>query len=58
MEVTREVVLDAPVEEVWDALTDPDRLEALKDDLAQRKALDLVTESAKPVAAEAEPAST
>jgi uncharacterized protein YndB with AHSA1/START domain len=27
MEVRREVVLDAPVEEVWDALTDPDRLE-------------------------------
>jgi trigger factor len=34
------------------------RLEALKEDLAQRKALDVVTESAKPVAAEAEPAST
>ena len=28
-------------------------LDALKEDLAQRKALDLVTESAKPVAAEA-----
>ena len=27
MEVTREVVLDAPAEEVWDALTDPERLE-------------------------------
>jgi uncharacterized protein YndB with AHSA1/START domain len=27
MEVTREVVLDAPVEEVWEAVTDPDRLE-------------------------------
>ena len=26
MEVTREVVLDAPVEEVWDALTDPEEL--------------------------------
>ena len=26
MEVTREVVLEAPVEEVWDALTDPDRI--------------------------------
>jgi len=33
------------------------RLDALKEDLAQRKALDLVTESAKPVAAEATPAS-
>src|SRR5215213_6731409 len=27
VEVTREVVLEAPLEEVWDALTDPDRLE-------------------------------
>jgi uncharacterized protein YndB with AHSA1/START domain len=27
VEVTREVVLEAPVEEVWDALTDPNRLE-------------------------------
>jgi trigger factor len=34
------------------------RLDALKDDLAQRKALDLVTESAKPIAAEATPASS
>jgi trigger factor len=34
------------------------RLDALKEDLAQRKALDLVTESAKPVATEATPASS
>ena len=34
------------------------RLDALKEDLAQRKALDLVAESAKPVAAEATPASS
>lgn len=27
MEVTREVVVEAPVEEVWDALTDPEQLE-------------------------------
>ncbi len=27
MEVTREVVLEAPLDEVWDALTDPERLE-------------------------------
>lgn len=27
MEVTREVVVEAPAEEVWDALTDPDRLD-------------------------------
>src|SRR4051812_2822862 len=32
------------------------RLDALKEDLAQRRALDLVTESAKPVAAEPAPA--
>ena len=33
------------------------RLDALKEDLAQRKALDLVADSAKPVAAEPTPAS-
>jgi uncharacterized protein YndB with AHSA1/START domain len=27
MEVTREVVVEAPLDEVWDALTDPDQLE-------------------------------
>lgn len=27
MEVTREIVLEAPIDEVWDALTDSDRLE-------------------------------
>ncbi len=27
MEVEREIVLDAPPEEVWEALTDPERLE-------------------------------
>jgi uncharacterized protein YndB with AHSA1/START domain len=27
VEVTREVVLEAPLEEVWDALTDPEQLE-------------------------------
>jgi uncharacterized protein YndB with AHSA1/START domain len=27
VEVTREVVFDAPVEEVWEALTDPEQLE-------------------------------
>ena len=27
MEVTREVVLDVPLDEVWEALTDPERLE-------------------------------
>jgi trigger factor len=34
------------------------RLDALKEDLAQRKALDLVADSAKPVAAEATPATS
>ena len=27
MEVTREVVLEAPLDEVWEALTDPDQLD-------------------------------
>ena len=27
MEVTREVVLEAPLDEVWEALTDPEQLE-------------------------------
>ena len=27
MEVTREVVVEAPLDEVWDALTDPEQLE-------------------------------
>jgi uncharacterized protein YndB with AHSA1/START domain len=27
VEVTREVVLEAPLDEVWDALTDPEQLE-------------------------------
>ena len=27
MEVTREVMVEAPADEVWDALTDPDQLE-------------------------------
>jgi uncharacterized protein YndB with AHSA1/START domain len=27
VEITREVVLDAPVEEVWDAVADPDRVD-------------------------------
>ena len=26
MEITRELLLPAPTEEVWEALTDPDRL--------------------------------
>lgn len=38
MEVTREVVLEAPVEEVWDALTDPERLEEwFAEDGAERR---------------------
>ena len=38
MEVTREVVLDAPVEEVWDALTDPGQVEEwFSEDGAERE---------------------
>jgi uncharacterized protein YndB with AHSA1/START domain len=38
MEVRREVVLDAPVEEVWAAVTDPDRLgEWFSEDGAERE---------------------
>ena len=42
MEVTREVVLEAPLDEVWDALTDPEQLEEwFSEDGADR---DLVVE--------------
>ena len=38
MEVTREVVLEAPVEEVWDALTDPGQVEEwFSEDGAERE---------------------
>ena len=38
MEVRREVVLEAPVEEVWDALTDPGRVEEwFSEDGAERE---------------------
>lgn len=46
MEVTREVVLEAPLEEVWDALTDPDRLEEwFAEDGSERE---LVVEEVEP----------
>jgi trigger factor len=48
---------DSP-KKVLERLKSAGRLDTLKEDLAQRRALDLVTESAKPVAAEAAPAST
>ena len=38
MEVTREVVLEAPVEEVWDALTEPGQVEEwFSEDGAERE---------------------
>ena len=48
---------DTSPKKLLERLKSAGRLDALKEDLAQRKALDLVTESAKPVAAEATPAS-
>ena len=48
---------DVSPKKLLERLKSAGRLDALKEDLAQRKALDLVTESAKPVAAEATPAS-
>jgi trigger factor len=48
---------DSP-KKLLERLKSAGRLDTLKEDLAQRRALDLVTESAKPVAAEAAPAST
>jgi trigger factor len=48
---------DSP-KKLLERLKSAGRLDALKEDLAQRRALDLVTESAKPVAAEAAPASS
>lgn len=48
---------DSP-EKVLERLKSAGRLDSLKEDLAQRQALDLVTESAKPVTAETAPASS
>jgi trigger factor len=48
---------DTSPKKLLERLKSAGRLDALKEDLAQRKALDLVTDSAKPVAAEATPAS-
>jgi uncharacterized protein YndB with AHSA1/START domain len=42
VEVTREVVLDAPVEEVWSALTDPDRLEEWFTEDGEERELEIV----------------
>src|SRR4029079_4661710 len=47
---------DSP-KKLLERLKSAGRLDALKEDLAQRQALDLVADSAKPVAAEATPAS-
>ena len=48
---------DSP-KKLFERLKSAGRLDSLKEDLAQRRALDLVAESAKPVAAEAAPASS
>ena len=48
---------DSP-KKLLERLKSAGRLDTLKEDLAQRRALDLVTESAKPVAAETAPASS
>jgi trigger factor len=48
---------DSP-KKLLERLKSAGRLDGLKEDLAQRRALDLVTESAKPVAAETAPASS
>jgi uncharacterized protein YndB with AHSA1/START domain len=39
MEVTREVVLDAPVEEVWDAIADPERVDEWFSEDGEERAL-------------------
>jgi uncharacterized protein YndB with AHSA1/START domain len=39
VEVTREVVVEAPVEEVWDALTDPEQLEEWFSEDGERREL-------------------
>jgi uncharacterized protein YndB with AHSA1/START domain len=39
VEVTREVVVEAPLEEVWDALTEPERLEEWFSEDGERREL-------------------
>ena len=39
MEVTREVVVEAPLEEVWEALTEPERLEEWFSEDGERREL-------------------
>jgi uncharacterized protein YndB with AHSA1/START domain len=39
VEVTREVVVEAPVEDVWDALTDPEQLEEWFSEDGERREL-------------------
>ena len=48
----------APPKKLLERLKSAGRLEQLKEDLAQRKALDVIAESAKPVAAEPTQASS
>src|SRR5215204_1126484 len=56
MEAVAEAAEGTSPKKLLERLKSAGRLDALKADLAQRRALDLVTESAKPVAAEPAPA--
>jgi trigger factor len=58
MEAVAQAAEDTSPKKLLERLKSAGRLDALKEDLAQRRALDLVTESAKPVAAEPAPASS
>src|SRR5918994_2499198 len=58
LEVVGEAAEGGSPKKLLERLKSAGRLDALKEDLAQRRALDLVTESAKPVAAEAAPATS
>ncbi len=58
LEAVGEAAEDGSPKKLLERLKSAGRLDALKEDLAQRRAVDLVTESAKPVAAEPAPASS
>jgi trigger factor len=58
LEAVGEAADGAPPKKLLEQLKSAGRLDALKEDLAQRQALDLVAESAKPVAAEPTEASS
>jgi trigger factor len=58
LEAVGEAAEGTPPKKLLERLKSAGRLDALKEDLAQRRALDLVTDSAKPVAADPAPASS